>query len=46
MAYLEFRGLGVGESKRHPEVETLLVARDTDSEVMRKVSDRLTAAVN
>ena len=34
------------EIKRHPEVEVLLVTRDNRTEVMRKVIDWLTEAVN
>jgi hypothetical protein len=30
---LEFSGLDAGEIKRHPEVEALLVSRDTRAEV-------------
>lgn len=34
------------EIKRHPEVETLLAARDDRTEVMRKALNRLTEVVN
>jgi hypothetical protein len=36
-ASLEFNGLGADEIKRRPEVETLLVMRDTHTEVMNKI---------
>jgi len=31
MVSLEFNGPGAGETKRHPEVEVLLVSLDTQS---------------
>lgn len=42
MAPLEFDGLGAGEIKRRPQVETLLVTRDNRTEVMRKVLGSVT----
>jgi hypothetical protein len=43
---LEFSGLGAGEIKRHPHVETVLVTGDKRTEVMRKVLDWLMEGVN
>jgi hypothetical protein len=36
MVSLEFKGLGAGEIKRDPEVETLLVTKDKPTEIMKK----------
>jgi hypothetical protein len=46
MVSLEFDGLGAGEIKRHPEVETLPVTRANRTEAMRKVLNRLMEEVN
>ena len=46
MVSLEFNGPGAGEIKRHPEVETLPVARDDRTEVMKKLLTWLTEGVN
>jgi hypothetical protein len=37
MVSLEFNRLDAGEIRRRPEVETLLVTRDSRTEVMNKV---------
>ena len=41
----EFDGLDAGEIKRHPEVETLLVAGGNRTEGMKNVLSWLTEAV-
>ena len=46
MVSLEFNGLGAGEIKRDPEVETLLVTRDNRTEVMKKGLHWLTEGAN
>jgi hypothetical protein len=38
---VEFDGLGAAEIKRHPELEVLLVTKDTQAEVAKKVSNWL-----
>lgn len=42
MASLLFSGLRAIEAKRHPKVETLLVARRNHTEGIKKVSDWIT----
>jgi L-lysine 2,3-aminomutase len=46
MVSLEFDGLGAGEIKRHPEIGTLLVTGGNCADVMTKVLNWLTEAVN
>ncbi len=46
MVSLEFDGLGAGEIKRHPEIGTLLVTGGNCADVMTKVFNWLTEAVN
>jgi hypothetical protein len=46
VASLESDGLGAGEIKRHPEVETLPATGDNRAGVMRRVLNWLTEGVS